>query len=729
MAWHPEIEHYVLAENYEPVVEFYEQAESLATEDINHYWHLGLAYLLLGQEEEAQATWLFAMAQGSDTDVEGWRYVLADILSVEAQRQGHLNHPQTALQIRHHARDICPESLENLLHLISLSNAEQELDPRVLEEWQVIPLLQAAFPKSIDQNLLINTLLKVIVIPSQLSLDFAVACLPHINHPDSLINFILPIANQTAHQERRVYYAVALAEFCLQLNPSHHQTLKKLSQYYLELDDYPQAIAAAQKFYNQSNLLSEKLLANGTLLSTLTRSGAWSEIPQVADHHRTLLQKVFLDPPQNFSLDMAREILIQSSLFFYQRDNLSENRALQRQISELFEKSLSSQISTPFTFSLTSKIKKRQRLKIGYIGHTFRAHSVGWLCRWLLYHHNRDLFEVGIYFVDQNQVSQNLDNPFFQTWFQPYIDFARSLGNDPWTIAQQIHADQIDILVDLDSTTLDLTCNVMALKPAPLQVTWIGFDASGLSTIDYFIADPYVLPEHAQQHYTEKIWRLPQTYLAVNGFEVDIPTLRREQLGIPEHAITYLSSQAGMKRHPDTVRWQMQIIKAVPESYFLIKGRSDQNTIQQFFTEIANEEGVDPQRLIFLPKDANEFIHRANLRIADIALDTYPYNGATTTLELLWMGIPVVTRVGEQFAARNSYTFMMNAGVTEGIAWSAEEYIEWGIRLGTDEVLRQQVVWKLRQSRHTSPLWNAKTFTQEMEKAYQKMWSDYVEQK
>ncbi|MEB3273720.1 MAG: hypothetical protein VKJ85_08050, partial [Prochlorothrix sp.] len=115
----------------------------------------------------------------------------------------------------------------------------------------------------------------------------------------------------------------------------------------------------------------------------------------------------------------------------------------------------------------------------------------------------------------------------------------------------------------------------------------------------------------------------------------------------------------------------------------------------------------------------------ANLGIADVVLDTYPYNGATTTLETLWMGVPLVTRVGQQFSARNSYTFMMNAGVTEGIAWTDEEYVEWGIRLGTDEQLRKEVAWKLRQSRKSAPLWNGQQFTRDMEAAYRQMWERY----
>ncbi|MGB7521472.1 MAG: O-linked N-acetylglucosamine transferase, SPINDLY family protein, partial [Spirulinaceae cyanobacterium] len=293
-------------------------------------------------------------------------------------------------------------------------------------------------------------------------------------------------------------------------------------------------------------------------------------------------------------------------------------------------------------------------------------------------------------------------------------------------IATKIHKDEIDILIDLDSLTSTEVCGVMALKPAPIQITWLGTDASGIPAIDYFIADPYVLPSSASEYYTAKIWRLPNTYIAVDGFEIGVPTLRRDELNIPEDAVIYLSAQTGYKRHPHTARLQMKIIKEVPNSYFLIKGLADEESIKKFFTQIAIEEGVDVERLRFLPKVASEEIHRANLGIADIVLDTYPYNGATTTLETLWMGIPLVTRVGEQFAARNSYTMMKNVGVETGIAWSDEEYLEWGIRLGKNAALRQEVAWQLRKSRQTSPLWNAKQFTREMERAYQQMWQQYT---
>ena len=353
------------------------------------------------------------------------------------------------------------------------------------------------------------------------------------------------------------------------------------------------------------------------------------------------------------------------------------------------------------------------------------THSVGWLARCLIQHHDRDRFELYGYFLSYRSFYDPL-----QEWYVnqfEHIHTVETIGLDTnLTVATQIQQDEIDILIDLDSITLDLSCQILALKPAPIQATWLGWDASGLPAIDYFIADPYVLPDDAQDYYSEKILRLPQTYIGIDGFEVGIPTLRREDLNIPNDAIVFLSAQRGYKRHRDTVKLQMRILKQVPNSYFLIKGLSDQESISKFFAEVAEEEGVSSDRLRFLPDDPSVEIHRANLAIADVVLDTFPYNGATTTLEALWMEIPLVTRVGEQFAARNSYTMLVNAGITEGIAWTDDEYVNWGVRLGTDAALRQQIAWKLKRSKQTAPLWNGKQFTREMENAYEQMWATYL---
>jgi predicted O-linked N-acetylglucosamine transferase (SPINDLY family) len=266
----------------------------------------------------------------------------------------------------------------------------------------------------------------------------------------------------------------------------------------------------------------------------------------------------------------------------------------------------------------------------------------------------------------------------------------------------------------------------MALKPAPIQVTWLGFDASGIPAIDYYLADNYVLPADAQEYYQEKIWRLPNSYICVDGVEVAYPSLRRDDLGIPEDAINYLTVQTGVKRNPEIIRLQLQVLKAVPNSYLSIQGLSDAKSVEKLFFKIAEEEGINYERLKILPLYPTG-IYRANLRIADVVLDTYPFTGGMTTLDVLWMGIPLVTKVGQQWSSRNSYTLMVNAGISEGIAWSDEEYIDWGIKLGKDENLRRKVIAKLDESRKTSPIWNARQFTKDMESAYRQMWQIYCE--
>jgi predicted O-linked N-acetylglucosamine transferase (SPINDLY family) len=515
--------------------------------------------------------------------------------------------------------------------------------------------------------------------------------------------------------------SLELIEHCLDYQPNHLELLSLLAKFQLKVENYPASIQAAQQVLALSQDPIQQAVARAELLKILITAGDWSNIKSMLTSFRQDLELLPTLPDIRFDSGLLQNLLVKTGSLAYLQDHLSENRHYQNLVADLFVKSLQKILPQPPTqFPAPVPKPATEKLKIGYIGSTFHRHSVSWLNRWLFQHHNKQEFEIYIY-----SFGDVLEDPFFKAWFEPQVHFIAESRNKTGAIIRKIKDDKIDILVDLDSYTLDLTCTIMAAKPAPIQVTWLGTDASGLSTIDYYIADPYVLPEDAQAHYREKIWRLPQTYIAVDGFEVGYPTLHRQDLDIPANAIVYYSSQVAFKRHPETMRLQLEIIKQVPDSYLLIKGIGDPQIIKTYFTELANEVGVSVDRLRFLEPFASEYDHRGTLDIADIILDTYPYSGATTTLEALWVGVPLVTRVGETFSSRNSYAFLMNAGVTEGIAWSAQEYLDWGIRLGTDIQLRQDVAWKLYQSRHHSPLWDAKQFTHEMEAAYKQMWDIY----
>jgi predicted O-linked N-acetylglucosamine transferase (SPINDLY family) len=718
MNWHPTAYQHVIEKKYGSVVTFYEQALEAEPEEISSYWYLGLAYLLNDQEDAAQTTWLFAMSQGSDEEVSQWTVDLTHLVESEANRQQQKQELQNAWLLRQHLREINPSYIDNLLLLTELSIEIDSFEPSCLEGWKLVELLHQTEFDMVNSEKLLSTLQKILHCQplSDEAINFTKPCLRFTNNKFDWIDKLLLTACEIGDVMEKPSFASDLVEICLEVDQNNLQILKQLSRLTRGAKRYKRSIETSEKYYQLSETLEDRFLSNNNLLGALTQAGAWLRIDPILQRHRDLLNQLLALPPNELSIEIKQSLIASTAIFTYHQDNLPENRALQNKVGNLFRHE-----GLRYSFQ-SRKIDQNRPLRIGYIGHTLRRHSVGWLSRWLFSHHDREKFHISVYLVNDS-----LADDFYQEWFASKVDNAHAIHIDALEIADQIYKDEIDILVDLDSITLNVTYTTLSFKPAPIQVAWLGWDAPGLPAVDYFIADPYVLPEEASQFYQEKIWRLPQTYIAVDGFEISVPTIRREDLGIPDDAIVFLSAQTGMKRHPDTIRLQLQILKEVSNSYLIIKGLGDDDAVKEVFIHMAKEAGIDFNRLCFRSLDATEYDHRANLQVADVVLDTYPYNGATTTLEALWVGIPLVTKTGKTFSSRNTYGFLQNVGVTEGIAWSDDEYIEWGIRLGRDENLRRQISWKLKQSRRTSPLWNAKQFTREMESAYLQMYSKYSE--
>jgi predicted O-linked N-acetylglucosamine transferase (SPINDLY family) len=718
LALQSKVNNLVVQADYAKSVQDYEEAIQSCPNEAENYWCLGLAYLLQGEQDAAVLVWFSTVSEQEDEDAS--IQCLVQVLEMAAECLKIHGQIRQAWDVRHHIREFSPQNLLNLLELCNLAFELGELTGDVLTEIDIIDALQSTNIRS-DSSLIEETLANVLQVPDAETLEFAEACLGYIKTREQWSLIVTSAASTMAFQRKLVNFAIALIELCLQHDPDNITALIYLPRFLAESQQYTKAIEAAQNFHRNCTTLETRFLSSCVLLQTLMRTGDWQEVPAITNQFKTLVSELIQNQSTELPLYIIQFLIVNTGLFAYLQDNLVENRKLQNQAGQIFLRNI--EVIAPKTIqpAAISLRHHTQRLKIGYIASTFKRHSVGWLSRWLFKYHNREKFELYAYLVQQHPSDE-----FFQAWFANQFDRVNVLSDDAGVAAESIRDDQLDILVDLDSLTLDFTCTVLAMKPAPIQVTWLGCDASGLPTIDYFIADPYVLPDNAQDHYQEKIWRLPHTYIAVDGFEIGVPTLQRSDLNIPENSIIYWSSQVGFKRNPDIVRLQMKILRGVPESYFLIKGLGDKDIIRNFFIRIAEEEDVSGDRLKFLPMMVDEYTHRANLQIADIALDTYPYNGATTTLEILWAGIPLVTKVGSTFSSRNSYAFLQNVGISEGIAWTDEEYIEWGIRLAKDEPIRRHISCRLKSSRHTSPLWNAEQFTRKMENSYQEMWDNYL---
>ncbi|MBS9388989.1 MAG: hypothetical protein HEQ33_08860 [Dolichospermum sp. WA123] len=717
-------------------IEQYEQNIIESPEEVTNYWYLGLVLLLEGREEEAQITWMTPFLEFGEEESEQWLQELTAILLTTAQQQEENSSLKLAWVIRQHVKEFIPDDINNLLKIIYLNYELKIQDLEINVNELTVTLSQLTKPLIFDEKLLVQaiekvalTLVEPVNIPEFINKLLEVLIL-NLLSSKNIIKLLLEKADAYHYffyQQMSVYFAkiaLRLATDNLTAMNCMNKIISPLQR--LGRDYSKDSIDWSHKYLELAQQPIDQITGNQFLMEAfLTSCNNWEKTVQSYQQYKFLLANLVSSQIQGEGLV---QMLSMGAFLLYMEDNPGENRLIRNRVAGLCQEFMLQQfpeyISTYQKRFLAPRPALSERpLRIGYLSGCFRTHSVGFLAWWLLKYHDRQQFDVRLYSLgdlSEDPQQQAYKKEFGDSFYQGSLPIA--------TVADKINEDEIDILVDLDSLTSYGNCAILALKPAPIQVTWLGYDATGFPGVDYFIADNYVLPESAQDYYTEKIWRLPQNYIGIDGFAVGTPTINRESLDIPDDGIIYFSSQTGVKRNPHNIRLQMHIIKQVPNSYFLLKShRSNHEDLRDFIAPLAEAEGVDFKQLRFLPSAPTDMEHRANLAIADIVLDTYPYNGATTTLETLWMGIPLVTRVGEQFAARNSYTMMMNVGVTEGLAWSDEEYVEWGVKLGKDEKLRQEIVWKLRKSRQTSPLWNGQKFAREMENAYQQMWQRYVD--
>ncbi|BFM40969.1 hypothetical protein [Synechocystis sp. LKSZ1] len=687
------------------------------------YWYLGLAYLFQGDEEKATEAWWAGLNQAWEMEVLDGALLLSSFLIKVAEEQENKENYDKALIIRERVQEIDSNNINNTLTLIKLAYFLNIFDLEKLAKWQVIDKLNSNTGSSIDSGLLLECIPWILSFPTALSIDFLEASLPYLKDQDWLTS-VMHYAIELADAKNLITYATDIAQICLKFEPDNYCIINQLLYFYEMINNQAALLKTAWQFYHCIPKHSQEFGLECYILSRVLRilllQGCWADIDREDIINKLRSALIYLEKQPKLQLNsfLSPRFWSIGLPLLYLFDDLLENRRFINSTSQKFQEGLIQENS--LRRWKNKDLDNNRPLKIGYIGHSLRKHSVGWLSRWLFHYHDKQRFNLYFYLI--NQVNDELT----KQWIIPNATQVYNLENGLEQALDQIQTDEIDILVDLDGLMGNMTANILAFKPVPIQVTWLGSDASGLPSIDYFIVDPYVLPKGAQNYYTEKLWCLPDTYLAIDGFEVGTATLSRGSLGINEHAVIYLSVQSSLKYNPQLCRLQLKIIQAVPSSIFLIKGIANNQGLQDLIATIAREVGVNINRIKFLPRDSDELTHRANLAIADIVLDTYPYSGATTTLETLWMEIPLVTRVGEQFSARNSYTFLTQVGVEQGIAWTDEEYVEWGVKLGQAPLLRRQIKRQLRKAKQTSVLWKAELFTREIEKAYESMWQTFV---
>jgi protein O-GlcNAc transferase len=358
--------------------------------------------------------------------------------------------------------------------------------------------------------------------------------------------------------------------------------------------------------------------------------------------------------------------------------------------------------------------KIRGKLRIGYVSPDFRIHPIGTVTRRLYALHDRNRFEVYGYSLqpdDGSSIRRDIENG---------CDFFRELsGLDDRAAAEIIHRDGIDILVDLAGYTRFSRAGIFAMRPAQVQVGYLGFlHTMGADFIDYVIADPVVVPPGEAVSFTEQIAWLPSYFMFDDQQQISAQKLTRQDSGLPAQDFVFCCHNSNYKVTPRDFDIWMRLLKRVPGSVLWLYKSSEAVAVN--LRREAGARGVQADRLVFAERVPND-MYLARYRLADLFLDTSFYNAQTTAAEALWAGLPVLTCTGGTMSSRVATGLLRAAGLDELIADSPQQYEERAYHLATHPDALRQIREKLAGNRLSMPLFDTMRQVRNLEAAYQTM--------
>jgi protein O-GlcNAc transferase len=366
---------------------------------------------------------------------------------------------------------------------------------------------------------------------------------------------------------------------------------------------------------------------------------------------------------------------------------------------------------------------RNRKLRIGYLSGDFFRHATAILMAGLFEQHDRARFEIIAYSHGGDDGSE-LRHRLLKA-FDRFVDIT---ALDDRAAAARIYADEVDILVDLKGYTQFSRGEIVAHRPAPIQVNFIGYPGTmGADFIDYVIADPIALPMDEQPYYDEKIVQLPDTYQPNDRLRpIDERTPARAESGLPDEGFVFCSFNNSYKITPKFFDVWMRLLAAVPGSVlWLIDGNA---RVQANLRKEAGARGINGDRLIFAPR-CSLGTHLARHRLGDLFLDTLPYNAHTTTSDALWAGLPVLTMQGDTFAGRVASSLLHAIGLPELATHSLEEYEALALKLARTPQLLADLRRRLYANRLTAPAFDTVRHARHLEAAYSRMWETWADGK
>lgn len=361
-----------------------------------------------------------------------------------------------------------------------------------------------------------------------------------------------------------------------------------------------------------------------------------------------------------------------------------------------------------------------KRIKVAYLSERFRNAATAHLASGIFNRHRRDRFEIHAYSWGRD------DGSYYRRAVENGVDhFVDIRKMSDQEAAGRIHADGIDILVDMMGWMHGHRMGIAAQCPAPVQVSYLGYPGTtGAPFMDYLIADRSIIPEEMRQYYSEQVIWLPDCYQP-NDPEtpVDAGTYERASFGLPSRAFVFCSFNTDYKIAPEMFACWMNIMSTVPDSVLWLIVRSDEARTN--LRRNAALRGIEPSRLVFA-SPLSKPKHIARMRLADLALDTLPVNGHTTTTDALLAGLPVITCRGSHFASRVASTILKAVGLDDLVTDDLQRYADLAVALAKNQDRLYQTKTRLQLNKRSHPLFDINRYVKHLESAYETIWREHV---
>ena len=375
-------------------------------------------------------------------------------------------------------------------------------------------------------------------------------------------------------------------------------------------------------------------------------------------------------------------------------------------------------VSAYYTSYVFKKPKKKKIIKVGYLSNDFHVHATMHLAKNLFSSHDKSHFQIYVYSYDSK------DYAYVDEIVKEVHKFRDIYKLGFRQAADLIYKDGVDILVDLKGHTRETRREICALKPAPIQISYLGFPGTtGADYCDYIITDHVVTPASSAKYFSEKLIYLPDSY-QINDDKREIAKIKftREDFNLPRGFVFSCFNHVYKIDEKTFTSW-MKILKRVPNGILWLL--DDNETAKKNIWAKAKSLKVSPKRIIFSASLAHR-LHLRRLDLSNLSLDTFICNGHTTTSDSLWAGVPVITLFGKHFASRVSASLLTAIGLPELITHSPKEYEDLAVRLAQnpDELLKLKL--KLKSNIDTYPLFDTERFVKNLEKAYTEVWEIYL---